>query len=115
MVVSEKEYKEYLDKEILNKYKQFPRAIEGNASKEVLEKLCLDIEILKIAKENSQPQDIHLPDVFSADDETTKQRTVYIDKVSKVYRLDRNTVYSLLMESIKLYKNILSKKGYKFK
>lgn len=115
MVISEKEYNEYLDKEILNKYKQFPRAIEGKAPKEVLEKICLDIEILKIAKDNFNSSDIFLPDAFDIGSEINEQRIEYIEKVSKVYSLNKQTVSSLITEGINFYKNILSKKGYKFK
>ena len=40
----------YFDKEIQNKLEQIPRAITGGASKKVLRKICLELQILKDAR-----------------------------------------------------------------
>jgi len=42
----------YFDKEIQSKLEQFPRAIEGKESIEALNKMCLELRILKDAREH---------------------------------------------------------------
>ena len=46
------EHVKYFDKQIQAKLEQFPRAIEGKAPIEVLNKICLELRILKDAREH---------------------------------------------------------------
>jgi hypothetical protein len=49
--IMSKKYVKYFDKEIQGKLEQFPRAIEGKASMKVLKKICLELRILKDARD----------------------------------------------------------------
>ena len=49
---------EYFDKLIQSKLEELPRAIKGNAPKEVLEQLLIEMEWLQEAKEQLELRDL---------------------------------------------------------
>ena len=46
------EHVKYFDKQIQSKLEQFPRAIEGKLNRKGLDKICLELRILKDAREH---------------------------------------------------------------
>ena len=50
--IMNEEHVKYFDKQIQAKLEQFPRAIEGKLNRKGLDKICLELRILKDAREH---------------------------------------------------------------